>query len=286
VNSKFSVVSPDRFNEQVRSDVKRALDEDIGDGDLTADILPSDLEAAATVITREHTILCGSAWFEQAFIALDPSARVTWFAAEGAKLSPDDKACRIHGKARALLSAERTALNFLQLLSGVASSTARFVDAVRGTQARIVDTRKTLPGLRFSQKHAVRTGGGTSHRFGLFDAILFKENHIAAAGGIQQAMERSRIHAGRAEFVQIEVETLAELEQALAAGAKMILLDNMSLSEIKQAVAITAGKAELEASGGVSLTTVRTIADTGVDRISVGGITKQVTPADFSMRFD
>lgn len=270
----------------VTRDVDRALSEDIGSGDLTAQLVPPELAGRAVVIAREPAILCGAAWFEQAFRTLDGDVRTRWFAQEGEALLADARVCEVAGRARALLSAERTALNFLQLLSGVATKTRQYVDAVRGMHARIVDTRKTLPGLRHAQKYAVSVGGGANHRIGLFDGILIKENHIAAAGGVRAALEAARRVPHGEAFIQIEVETLEQLREALAAGATMILLDNMNLAQMRQAVALAAGRAQLEASGGVNMDTVRAIAETGVDRISIGTLTKDVKAVDFSMRFE
>lgn len=273
---------------EIERNVTVALAEDIGDGDLTAHLVPVGGVARATVLSRESAVLCGSAWFERCFGKLDPVIAVDWRVQDGEHLSPGQRICEIEGPARALLTGERTALNFLQLLSGVASKTRRYTDAVVGTQARIVDTRKTLPGLRLAQKYAVRCGGGGNHRIGLFDAILIKENHIMAAGGIAAALSSARKIAqdsGRCQFIQVEVENSDELRQALDAGADMILLDNMSLGEMREAVVAARGKAVLEASGNVRLETVRAIAETGVDRISVGSLTKDVCALDLSMRF-
>ncbi|MDB5843389.1 MAG: hypothetical protein JWP79_699, partial [Polaromonas sp.] len=240
----------------------------------------------AHVLARESAVLCGSAWFEAAFRQLDPEVSVVWQVRDGERCAPGQVVARIRGQARALLSAERTALNFLQLLSAVATKTAVYALQVEGTKARIVDTRKTLPGLRLAQKYAVQAGGGTNHRFGLYDAVLIKENHIAAAGGIAQVMRRADHIAAQADFVQIEVETLAQLQQALDAGATMVLLDNMDLDLLKEAVRLNAGRAVLEISGGVTLAGLRALADTGVDRISIGTLTKDVQAVDFSMRFE
>ncbi|MDE1989738.1 MAG: carboxylating nicotinate-nucleotide diphosphorylase [Betaproteobacteria bacterium] len=273
------------FPTNLEAQVQNALNEDIGNGDRTAALIPQSLEALARVIVRESAVLCGQAWFEAAFRLVDGRVQVEWHAAEGALLAADQPVVTVRGPARALLTAERTALNFLQTLSGVATHTRRFVDAVAGTGARIVDTRKTLPGLRLAEKYAVRVGGGTNHRIGLFDGILIKENHVAAAGGIRQAVAAALQAAPAGVFVQVEVETLEELDEALAAGAPMILLDNMGRAQQHEAVRRTAGRASLEASGGVTLETVRAIAATGVDRISVGGLTKDIQAVDFSMRF-
>jgi nicotinate-nucleotide pyrophosphorylase (carboxylating) len=266
-------------------DVRRALEEDLGTGDLTAALIDPQARARATVRTREAARLCGAPWAQACLHALDPAARMDWKAPEGAELPADFVFLELRANARALLSAERTMLNFLQLLSAVATQTAQYVDAVRGTRAQIVDTRKTLPGLRLAQKYAVRVGGGMNHRIGLFDAVLIKENHIAAAGGIALALERARRVAAQAQFIEIAVETLEQLDEALRAGARMILLDNMPLERLREAVALTGDRAVLEVSGGVDLDSVRAIAETGVDRISVGRLTKDVRAVDLSLRF-
>ncbi len=266
-------------------DVRRALEEDVGTGDLTAALIAPDAVAQATVRSREAARLCGAPWANACLRALDPSAHVEWLTPEGGALQADQVFLQLRGNARALLTAERTLLNFLQLLSAVATRTAEYVDAVRGTRAQIVDTRKTLPGLRLAQKYAVRVGGGMNHRLGLFDAVLIKENHIAAAGGVRAALRQAQQAAAQAQFIQVEVETLAQLEEALAADARMILLDNMSLDLLREAVRLNAGRAVLEVSGGVDLQTVRAIAETGIDRISVGKLTKDVQAVDLSMRF-
>lgn len=269
-----------------RHDVALALQEDVGAGDLTAALIDPARRARARVIVRESAVLCGGPWLEQALRALDPGVRITWHAHEGQRLAPNALVLEAEGQARALLSAERTALNFLQLLSGVATKTAEYVAAVAGTRAKIVDTRKTLPGLRLAQKYAVRSGGGTNHRIGLHDAVLIKENHIAAAGGIAAVLGAAQAVASSAAFIEIEVENLDELHEALDAGAKMVLLDNMPLDMLRTAVEINAGRAVLEISGGVTLEGLRTLAETGVDRISIGGLTKDVRATDFSMRME
>jgi nicotinate-nucleotide pyrophosphorylase (carboxylating) len=272
---------------EIAQDVRRALAEDVGAGDLTATLVPADATATARVICREQAVLCGRPWFDEVLHQVDPRVQVQWQLVEGALMAPDDLVVELSGQARSLLTAERTALNFLQLLSGTATATRSYVDAVAGTACKIVDSRKTLPGLRLAQKYAVRIGGGTNHRIGLFDGILIKENHIAAAGGVAPALQAARaaIEAGaRPSLVQIEVETLVQLREALAAGATLILLDNMQPSQIAQAVAITAGRAELEVSGNVNLSTVRAYAELGVSRISIGSLTKHVRAVDFSMR--
>jgi len=264
--------------------VRAALQEDIGACDFTAMLVPADCEAHATVISREAAVLCGIPWFEQCFRELDADIDIQWRVKEGVEASPGDTLCEIRGNARALLTAERAALNILQTLSATASATRRYVAAVAGTEARIYDTRKTLPGLRVAQKYAVRVGGGHNHRMGLYAGILIKENHIAVAGGIAQALRAAEAIAPVGIPLQIEVENCAELDAALAAGATLILLDNFSVEQMRQAVEITAGRAELEASGGITLGNLREVAETGVDRISIGSITKDVKAIDLSMR--
>ncbi|MDB5870211.1 MAG: hypothetical protein JWP96_2543 [Polaromonas sp.] len=269
-----------------QADVARALQEDIGAGDLTAALIDPAAQARAYVLARESAVVCGSAWVEAAVLALDPQARLVWHVRDGERCQANQVVFEVQGNARALLSAERTALNFLQLLSAVSTKTAAYVALVEGTKAQIVDTRKTLPGLRLAQKYAVLCGGGTNHRVGLYDAILIKENHIAAAGGIPQVLAQAAQIAAEADFVEIEVETLAQLAQALDAGARMVLLDNMDLPTLHEAVRINAGRAILEISGGVTIAGLRALADTGVDRISIGTLTKDVQAIDFSMRFE
>lgn len=278
------MASSDQLAIAVLKDVATALAEDVGTGDLTARLIPEGRPARGRVISREEAVLCGTEWFEACFHALDPDATIVWHRNDGDAVSENEPLCEIHASTRALLTAERAALNFLQLLSGTATITRRFVEAVAGTHARIVDTRKTLPGLRLAQKYAVRIGGGTNHRIGLYDGVLIKENHIIAAGGITAALERARQIAPSNVFIQVEVENLDELREAIGAGAKMILLDNMSIAEMREAVAIAGNQAELEASGGVSLERVRAIAETGVHRISVGSLTKDVRAIDLSLR--
>jgi nicotinate-nucleotide pyrophosphorylase (carboxylating) len=271
-----------------QTDVARALQEDVGAGDLTAGLIDPHRRATARILARESALICGAPWVQAALQQVDPDVRIVWQVQEGQRCAPDQGVLEIEGSARALLTAERTALNFLQLLSAVATKTAAYVEAVQsvpGNRAQIVDTRKTLPGLRLAQKYAVRTGGGTNHRIGLYDAVLIKENHIAAAGGVTAVLQQAALVAPTAKFVEIEVETLAQLCEALGAGATMVLLDNMNLDMLREAVRINAGRAILEVSGGVNLTTVRDIAATGVDRISIGALTKDVQATDFSMRF-
>lgn len=278
--------SPASLAQLAQDDVTRALQEDVGSGDLTAALVPAERTTHARVLARESAVVCGSAWVQAAVLRLDPTARITWHVNDGQRCAENQVVFEVHGSARALLTAERTALNFLQLLSGVATKTAQYVDIVQGTRARIVDTRKTLPGLRLAQKYAVRCGGGTNHRVGLYDAILIKENHIAAAGGIPQVMAQTAQLAARADFVEIEVETLAQLREALDCGARMVLLDNMDLATLREAVRINAQRAILEISGGVTLQGLRALAETGVDRISIGTLTKDVRATDYSMRLD
>ena len=263
--------------------VRDALDEDVGAADLTGLLVPAEERVKAQVIVREDAVLCGAPWFDAVMRVCDPTIKIDWQYAEGDKMSAGTVVCRIEAPARALLTAERPALNFLQLLSGVATATTRYVAMMEGTRAAILDTRKTLPGLRLAQKYAVRVGGGQNQRLALYDGILIKENHIAAAGSIAQAMQQAHaLNAGVS--IQIEVENLDELEQALQAGAKSILLDNFDTGMMREAVAHTAGRAVLEASGGVDMSTVRAIAETGVDRISIGSLTKDVKATDYSLR--
>lgn len=278
--------SPEALDRLAQADAARALAEDIGTGDLTAALIDPAAQAWARVLARESAVLCGSAWVQAAFSQLDPQATLDWHVQDGERCAANQVVFEVRGQTRALLTGERTALNFLQLLSAVANTTATFVAIVKGTRSQIVDTRKTLPGLRLAQKYAVRTGGGTNHRIGLYDAVLIKENHIAAAGGIAQVLQRTVQVAVQADFVEIEVESLDQLAQALAAGARMVLLDNMDLASLREAVRINAGRAILEISGGVTLDGLRALAETGVDRISVGALTKDVRAIDFSMRFD
>lgn len=264
--------------------VALALAEDVGGGDLTAALIPETARAEATVISREDAVLCGTAWFDAVFRQLDPRVSIDWQATDGERVQPGQPLCTLRGPARALLTGERTALNFLQALSGTATLARRFADTVAGTGAVILDTRKTLPGLRLAQKYAVRCGGCRNHRIGLFDAVLIKENHIMAAGSIRNAIAAARrLHPG--VTVEVEVENLAELEEALAARPDIVMLDNFDLAALVEAVRITARRVKLEASGNVNFDTVRKIAETGVDYISIGGLTKDVRAIDLSMRF-
>ncbi len=278
-----------KYPAHIRQNIEAALAEDMGSGDLTARLIPEAAPGHARVITRQDMVLCGVQWFEGCFRALHPNCEILWQLREGEAARPNQTLCEIAGNARAMLSAERPALNFLQLLSATATETRRYVEAVAGTRAKIMDTRKTLPGLRLAQKYAVKVGGGHNQRIGLFDGILIKENHILAAGGIRPALVEAFLLAPPGATVQIEVEDLEELREALDAGAALILLDNFDLEGMREAVRINdrlgAGRAELEASGGVNLQTVRAIAETGVDRISIGSLTKDIKAIDLSMRF-
>ena len=265
--------------------VRYALAEDIGGGDLTAGLIDANVHASGQVISREPAILCGSPWFDEVFHQLDKRIQIKWQAQDGDLVSVNQILCRLEGPARGLLSGERTALNFLQTLSGTATRTRRFVDAIKGTRATILDTRKTLPGLRSAQKYAVRCGGARNHRMGLYDGILIKENHIMTAGGINAAIaaaRRQKINLA----VEVEIENMQQLHEALTAGTDILLLDNFDLNELREAVRITAGRAKLEASGGIDLAQLRVVAETGVDYISVGALTKHLQAVDLSMRFD
>ena len=282
----LSEFSAQDLAELARSDVARALAEDVGSGDLTAALVDAKRVSRARILAREPAVICGVPWVEAALLACDPAAKMTWRVGEGGHCEANQVVVEMEGNAQALLTAERTALNFMQMMSAVASKTATFVAAVAGTTAHIVDTRKTLPGLRLAQKYAVKVGGGVNHRIGLYDAVLIKENHIAAAGGVPAVLRRVAETSPHARFVEIEVETLEQLDEALASGATMVLLDNMDIPTLVEAVRRNAGRAILEVSGGVSLETVRSLAETGVDRISIGALTKDVKAVDFSMRFD
>jgi nicotinate-nucleotide pyrophosphorylase (carboxylating) len=267
----------------IDADIERAFAEDFGSGDATAELLPADARADAALTCRENAVLAGSAWFDACFRKLDPDVAIHWQARDGERVAADSVICRLHGNARALVSAERSALNFLQLLSGTATATATYVAAVAGTGVRVLDTRKTVPGLRLAQKYAVRCGGGFNHRIGLYDAILVKENHITAAGGIEPAVRAARrLHPSL--LLEIEVETLDELRQAIAAGVDRIMLDNFTPAMMTEAVAIAAGRVALEISGNVDLQTIGAYARTGVDFISVGALTKHVRAVDLSLR--
>lgn len=268
----------------IAAQVASALAEDVGNGDLTAALIPPNARAEATVICREAAVLCGREWVDEVFTQLDPRITIRWEAEDGQALQPKQTLCVLEGPARAMLTGERTALNFLQTLSGTATQARRYVEAVAGTGVRILDTRKTIPGLRLAQKYAVRCGGASNHRNGLYDAILIKENHILAANGIGPAVTQARQCAPGVE-IEVEVENLEELQQALEAAADAVLLDNMDTQTLRQAVAQAAGGCRLEASGGVDLQSVRAIAETGVDDISVGELSKHLHAVDLSMRF-
>ncbi len=263
--------------------VECALAEDIGTGDITAKLIAPNTQAKAQVISREQAILCGTAWFDEVFRQLDSQVEITWLVRDSEILRPNQVLCNMNGQARALLIGERTALNFLQFLSGTATQVQSYVNVISGTNACILDTRKTLPCLRTAQKYAVRCGGGTNHRMGLYDAFLIKENHIAAAGGIAQAVVAARHHAAHLP-VEVEVETVEQVKDALTAEADSLLLDNFTLSQLREAVALVEGKVKLEASGGITKESIRAIAETGIDFISVGAMTKNVQAIDLSMR--
>jgi nicotinate-nucleotide pyrophosphorylase (carboxylating) len=268
--------------------VERALAEDVGSGDLTAALIPAERLGRATIISRERAVICGIPYVNATFTRIDPAVRLDWKVVEGAQITPNQVLFSVAGAARALLTGERTALNFLQFLSGTATAAQRYVALVAGTACRVLDTRKTIPGLRSAQKYAVRVGGGQNHRIGLFDGILIKENHIMAAGSIAQAVASAK-HAGTRVAVEVEVENLDELRQAIAAGADIAMLDDFSMAAMREAVTLNAGAQrplKLEASGGVTTDTIREIALTGVDYISVGSITKHVRAVDLSMRFE
>ncbi|GFZ72793.1 Quinolinate phosphoribosyltransferase [Pseudomonas amygdali pv. eriobotryae] len=268
---------------EVEANVRRALLEDVGSGDITAQLIPAERLAKATIISRDAAVIAGTAWVDTVFRQLDPRVAVHWQVTDGDRVSPNQALFHLEGPARSLLTGERSALNFLQMLSGVATRAQYFADMVSGTQVKLLDTRKTLPGLRLAQKYAVTCGGCHNHRIGLYDAFLIKENHIAACGGIAQAVEAAhRIAPGKP--VEVEVESLSELKQALDAGADIIMLDELSLDDMREAVRLTAGRARLEASGGINDDTLRVIAETGVDYISIGAMTKDVKAVDLSMR--
>jgi len=276
-------ITLDSLQSSIQEEVRRALAEDIGSGDITAALIPAERQAQATIISREPAILCGTAWADEVFRQVDPRIQVQWLAADGERLEPNQSFCQLSGPARGLLSGERCALNFIQTLSATATRSRYFADLVEGTAVKLLDTRKTLPGLRLAQKYAVTCGGCHNHRIGLFDAFLIKENHIAACGGIQAAVTQARaLSPGKP--VEVEVESLDELRQALTAGADIIMLDELSNEDMRTAVQITAGTAKLEASGGINESTLRAVAETGVDYISIGSLTKDIKAVDLSMR--
>ncbi len=273
----------DALTAEIDANVRRALLEDVGTGDITAQLIPAERLAKATVISRDAAVIAGTAWVDAVFRQLDPRVAVHWQVVDGDRVQPDQALFGLEGPARSLLTGERSALNFLQLLSGVATRARHYADMVADTQVKLLDTRKTLPGLRMAQKYAVTCGGCHNHRIGLFDAFLIKENHIAACGGIAEAITAAhKIAPGKP--VEIEVESIDELKQALDGGADIIMLDELSLDDMREAVRLTAGRAKLEASGGVTDATLRTIAETGVDYISIGTLTKDVKAVDLSMR--
>ncbi|HEU4671256.1 MAG TPA: carboxylating nicotinate-nucleotide diphosphorylase [Dyella sp.] len=281
------MTQPGRFSppstEQVLFDVERAFAEDVGTGDATAELLPAGAMARASLTCRETAVLAGRPWFDACFRARDPAVAIEWFFDDGDAVPAGAAICRVSGVARALVTAERSALNFLQLLSGTATTTAAYASALAGTGTRLLDTRKTVPGLRLAQKYAVRCGGGVNHRVGLYDGVLVKENHIIAAGGIGAAVAAARrLHPGLP--LEVEVEGLDELEQALSAGVDRVMLDNFDLPAMREAVRVTAGRVPLEVSGNVELATIREIAATGVDFVSVGALTKHVRAIDLSLR--
>lgn len=271
----------------IKQDVSIALKEDIGAGDLTAELLSKNTNATAELICRDEAVLCGAPWFAEVFKQLEADISINWEFTDGDSIPKNTKVCSISGPAQTILTGERTALNFLQTLSGTATRARQYVDAVADTNVKILDTRKTIPGLRVAQKYAVRCGGGMNHRMGLYDAILIKENHIHAAGSIQVALERARKIKSKGPLIEIgieiEVENIGELEQAVKAGAARILIDNFSLNDIKRAVSITGDASKLEASGGIDLHNIRSIAMTGIDFISVGDITKNLNSTDYSL---
>lgn len=270
----------------IHEQVRQALEEDVGAGDLTAELIPESIQMKAVVISRQPAVIAGAAWVNEVFRQIDNAVTLNWFCHDSDRVNTDEVLFEISGTARSLLTGERTALNFLQTLSAVASRTRLYVDAVAGTGVNILDTRKTIPGLRLAQKYAVTCGGGVNHRIGLYDAVLLKENHIAAAGSVALALEGARQLAGQGVDVEIEVESLDEMQQALEAGATHMLLDNFGMDELRKAVDINAGRARLEASGNVTLDTVRSIAETGVNDISIGELTKHIDAVDLSMRFE
>jgi len=279
----MSSATPADLAQVITDNVAAAMREDVGSGDLTAGLIPAQQHARARIITRDAAVVAGTAWVDEVFRVLDPAVEVRWQVADGERVVPEQVLFELAGPARALLTGERSALNFLQLLSGTATRCRHYADLVQDTAVRLLDTRKTLPGLRRAQKYAVTCGGCYNHRIGLFDAFLIKENHIAACGGIAQAVAAARqLAPGRP--VEVEVESLQELEQALGAGADIVMLDELSLADMRTAVALTAGRAKLEASGGVNQDTLLGIAETGVDYISIGTLTKDVKAVDLSMR--
>ena len=277
----------DSLHESIVQSVKQALEEDIGSGDLTAALVDEDSITQASIIARESAVFCGQAWAKEVFLQLDPSVTIVWHVNDGDAINQNQTLCDIKGSSRSILSGERTALNFLQTLSGTATLTHRYVDAIEGTETQILDTRKTIPGLRLAQKYAVKCGGGENHRIGLYDGVLIKENHIQACGSLENAIAKvlSVTSIKPDGLIEMEVETLQQLQAAVKSGVKRVLLDNMTLDELRQAVVIANKAVELEASGGITLENVRAIAETGVDYISIGDITKNIRAVDLSLRF-
>ncbi|MGM0679400.1 MAG: carboxylating nicotinate-nucleotide diphosphorylase [Pseudomonadota bacterium] len=267
----------------IQHQVEQALTEDIGSGDVTAVLLPENKQITATVISRQSAVIAGCDWFAEVFRQLDPSIRINWHCADGDRLEEEQILCELQGLVRPVVTGERTALNFLQTLSGTATTTRHYVDRIAGTDAQVLDTRKTLPGLRLAQKYAVSCGGGSNHRIGLYDMVLIKENHIIAAGSILNAVKTARRLSPKLE-IEVEVENLEQLDEALQAGVERILLDNMSLRALRQAVTLNSGRAKLEASGGITFDNILSVAETGVDFISIGALTKDVQAVDLSMR--
>lgn len=287
-NITIESTQQERLQHEIRRGVSQALAEDLGylpvaQGDITASLIPASQQATATVITREDCVICGTAWVDEVFAQLSDQVVINWLVHDGDKVTANTVLCEISGPAAILLTGERTALNFLQTLSGTATTTARYVALLAGSKTRLLDTRKTLPGLRLAQKYAVACGGGKNHRMGLYDAFLIKENHIAAAGGIANAVQTARQNFP-GKPVEVEVEDLTELEQALAAGADIIMLDNFPLSDINRAVSLNQNRAKLEVSGNVTAESLRALAATNVDYISSGALTKNVQAIDLSMR--
>ena len=280
----FHPIDAAALDDAVRANVERALAEDLGGGDISASLIDAHTLASARVITREHGIFCGAPWVDETLKQIDSAAQIHWRVADGERVAPNQELFMLQGKARSLLSAERTMLNFVQLLSGTATRTAKYMELIAGTNSQLLDTRKTVPGLRLAQKYAVTCGGGSNHRIGLFDAFLLKENHIVAAGGIGAAVSAAK-HTAPNKPVEVEVENLQELQQAMDAGADIALIDNFSIADSKAAVAMTRGTMVLEASGGITQASIAAIAATGVDYISCGDLTKGVEPLDLSMRF-
>ncbi|MDC1312206.1 carboxylating nicotinate-nucleotide diphosphorylase [Burkholderiales bacterium] len=271
------------LEQSIQTSVELSLQEDLGDGDLTASLIPENTLGQASIISRVDCVLCGIAWAEKTFQSLDHSIELDWHYQDGDQVAAGDSVCTLRGPARALLTGERTALNFLQTLSAVATKTKIYVEAIAHTKAKILDTRKTMPNLRLALKYAVRTGGGKNHRIGLFDGVLIKENHIIACDGITKALKFAK-DADQKVPIQIEVETITQLKEAVDGGAKLILLDNFKPQSMKEAVKIVNGKALLEASGGITLNSIVEVAETGIDRISIGTLTKDIHSIDLSMR--